>query len=506
MANPVIKGLHHITLCASGAQEDLDFCTQVLGQRLIKQTVLFDGRYAHYHLYYANANAEVGSVLTTFPYKRVPGRQGSGQISSTAYTAPKGAIKFWKEHLDRHKVEHSGILERFGQSFIRFKHPSGLLMEAIEDPADKRTGWTTDQISSDVSLGGFHGPVLSVREVPEQERFFIEALGFRKTGVGTAGRRRQTSAPETRGFANVPRRHPVVDPIRSRDFACFVCNFVIAYPLDRSLPLRKALRTVNGRISTRALLKFWSFRLAKGNAVCIERREACRGSSDNKEMRVAAVIVAAGRGERAGQSVEGPKQYRKIGGEAVLAHTMRAFLDCPLIDHVVVVIHKEDSALFALALGDHAERVTAVIGGPTRQESTRLGLLALKEKTPDHVLIYDGVRPFISADLLERVIFNLTPHIGVLPVLAVSDTLKAAGPDAMVSATVPRVGLYAAQTPQAFPYLPILDAHNAAFTAGRSDFTDDSAIAEWHGLPVRIVRRISRQHEIDLGKGYRNGR
>ena len=56
-------------------------------------------------------------------------------------------------------------------------------MEVIEDPADKRTGWTTDQISSDVSLGGFHGPVLSVREVAEQERFFIDALGFRKTGV-----------------------------------------------------------------------------------------------------------------------------------------------------------------------------------------------------------------------------------------------------------------------------------------------------------------------------------
>jgi glyoxalase family protein len=183
MADTKIKGLHHITLCAAGAQEDVDFCTQVLGQRLIKQTVLFDGRYAHYHLYYANANAEVGSVLTTFPYKRVPGRVGSGQISSTAYTAPKGTISFWKEHLDRHNVEHSGILERFGQLFIRFKHPSGLLLEVIEDPADKRKGWTTGEISSDVSLGGFHGPVLSVREIPEQERFFIEALGFRKTGA-----------------------------------------------------------------------------------------------------------------------------------------------------------------------------------------------------------------------------------------------------------------------------------------------------------------------------------
>lgn len=207
--------------------------------------------------------------------------------------------------------------------------------------------------------------------------------------------------------------------------------------------------------------------------------------TDDRKLRVAAVIVAAGRGERAGQSIEGPKQYRRIGSEAVLTHTVRAFLDCPLIDHVVVVIHKEDDALFAQALGDVAGKVTAVVGGPTRQESTRLGLLALKDA--DHVLIHDGVRPFISADLLERVIFNLTPHIGVLPVLAVSDTLKAAGHDAMVSATVPRAGLYAAQTPQAFPYLPILAAHNAAFAAGRSDFTDDSAIAEWHGLPVRIV-------------------
>ncbi|MHC1549029.1 bifunctional 2-C-methyl-D-erythritol 4-phosphate cytidylyltransferase/2-C-methyl-D-erythritol 2,4-cyclodiphosphate synthase [Phyllobacterium sp. K27] len=209
--------------------------------------------------------------------------------------------------------------------------------------------------------------------------------------------------------------------------------------------------------------------------------------TDDNKLRVAAVIVAAGRGERAGQSVEGPKQYRRIGGEAVLMHTVRAFLGCPMIDQIIVVIHKEDGALFEQALGDVADKVKAVTGGPTRQESTRLGLLALDNAGIDHVLIHDGVRPFIAADLLERVIFNLMPHIGVLPVLAVSDTLKAAGPDAMVSATVPRAGLYAAQTPQAFPYQPILDAHNAAFAAGRSDFTDDSAIAEWHRLPVRIV-------------------
>jgi glyoxalase family protein len=179
----LVTGMHHITVCASGAQEDVDFQTQVFGQRLIKQTVLFDGRYAHYHLYYANASAEPGSVYTTFPYRRVPGRPGSGQISSTAYTVPKGAAKFWVDHLNRHKVEHSGIQERFGQSFVRFKHPSGLQLEVIEDSGDDRKGWTTHEVSADVATRGFHGPVLSVREVPETERFFVDALGFRKTGV-----------------------------------------------------------------------------------------------------------------------------------------------------------------------------------------------------------------------------------------------------------------------------------------------------------------------------------
>jgi|CXWL01.1.fsa_nt_gi glyoxalase family protein len=179
----LVKGIHHITVCASTAQEDIDFMTKVVGQRLIKQTVLFDGRYAHYHLYYANANAEVGSVFTTFPYKRVPGRVGSGQIQSTAYSVPEGSLPFWVEHLTRHGVEHSGVQERLGDPFIRFSHPSGLLLEFVETAGDTRAGWTTGEVSADVANRGFFGPVLSVRELDEQERFLIEALGFRKTGA-----------------------------------------------------------------------------------------------------------------------------------------------------------------------------------------------------------------------------------------------------------------------------------------------------------------------------------
>ena len=179
----LVRGIHHMTVCVSGAQEDIDFQTQVFGQRMIKQTVLFDGRYAHYHLYYANANAEPGSVYTTFPYQRVQGRPGSGQIQSTAYAVPRGSLKFWQEHLNHHKVKNGGILERFGQKFIRFNHPSGIQLEVLEDGADKRTAWSTGEVTPDVATRGFHGPVLSVREIAETERFFVDALGFRKTGV-----------------------------------------------------------------------------------------------------------------------------------------------------------------------------------------------------------------------------------------------------------------------------------------------------------------------------------
>ena len=181
MAN-LVRGIHHITVCASGAQEDVDFMTKVVGQRLIKQTVLFDGRYAHFHLYYANANAEVGSVYTTFPFKRVPGRTGSGQIQATAYSVPKGSLSFWKDHFKKYNVENSGVQERLGEKYIRFRHPSGLLLEFVESGKDVRTGWTTKEISADVANRGFYGPVLSIRELGEMERFLTDALGFRKTG------------------------------------------------------------------------------------------------------------------------------------------------------------------------------------------------------------------------------------------------------------------------------------------------------------------------------------
>ncbi|WP_048646380.1 bifunctional 2-C-methyl-D-erythritol 4-phosphate cytidylyltransferase/2-C-methyl-D-erythritol 2,4-cyclodiphosphate synthase [Nitratireductor soli] len=202
---------------------------------------------------------------------------------------------------------------------------------------------------------------------------------------------------------------------------------------------------------------------------------------------VAAVIVAAGRGERAGQSAEGPKQYRIIGGKPVLRHTLETFLADPRIGRVVVAIHPDDEALFAEAAIGLADRVISLHGGASRQASTRLALLALHDPAPQTVLIHDGVRPFIDGELIDRIIRAVEEGKGALPALPVAETLKRAGPGGTIEATVPRHDLHAAQTPQGFPFALIAAAHDRAFHQGRDDFTDDAAIAEWANIPVRIV-------------------
>lgn len=176
-----LTGYHHITACAGGAQEDVDFFTKIVGLRMAKQTVLMDGRIPIYHLYYSNANLEPGSVMTTFPYSRKMGRQGSGQVAATTFTVPKGSLSFWKERFKALDVPATDIEERFGQKFINFTHPAGLGYEMMECD-DPREPWTTPDVTSDVAVRGFHGSVLSVRDSEETERFFVDALGFRKTG------------------------------------------------------------------------------------------------------------------------------------------------------------------------------------------------------------------------------------------------------------------------------------------------------------------------------------
>ena len=208
---------------------------------------------------------------------------------------------------------------------------------------------------------------------------------------------------------------------------------------------------------------------------------------------IAAIVVAAGRGERAGHSVEGPKQYRSIGGQAVLARTLEIFRSHPRIGRIVVIIHGDDRDLCESALGRLGESVEIVTGGPARQISVRCGLdhLADVSDTPDIVLIQDGVRPFVDHATIDRVIEAASAHGGAIPAIAIADTIKRADAGGAIAETVSRHGLYGAQTPQGFRFEAIRQAHADAVRSGRSDFTDDASIAEWAGMTVMLVEGSS---------------
>ncbi|MND52838.1 Bifunctional enzyme IspD/IspF [compost metagenome] len=206
-------------------------------------------------------------------------------------------------------------------------------------------------------------------------------------------------------------------------------------------------------------------------------------------MTIGIVIVAAGRGERVGSPDEGPKQYRPIGGRPVIAHTLDTFLSWQRRGPIVVVIHPDDEELYAAAtVGLAASDITLAFGGDTRQRSVYEGLKALSATEATHVMIHDAARPFVDHAMLDRIAEAFDNGVdAVLPAVAVTDTLKRSGSDGLVHETVPRSGLYAAQTPQSFLLSEIRSAHEKAAALRRDDFTDDAAIAEWSGLSVSIV-------------------
>ncbi|WP_417683804.1 bifunctional 2-C-methyl-D-erythritol 4-phosphate cytidylyltransferase/2-C-methyl-D-erythritol 2,4-cyclodiphosphate synthase [Roseibium sp.] len=218
---------------------------------------------------------------------------------------------------------------------------------------------------------------------------------------------------------------------------------------------------------------------------------------------VAAIIVAGGRGTRlSGETAALPKQYLELGRSTVLTRTVDRFLSNPGIAYVLVVRHRDDETLCSEALakcatGHTATLLTPVSGGMTRQISVRNGLKALASLAPDLVLIHDAARPFVDDATINLVIHQLSEEgcVASLAAAPVFDTLKRVD-DRGGLTTVDRTGLWAAQTPQGFDYRSITKAHLDAEAAGRDDFTDDTAIAEWAGLPVAIAESTPENFKI----------
>jgi 2-C-methyl-D-erythritol 4-phosphate cytidylyltransferase / 2-C-methyl-D-erythritol 2,4-cyclodiphosphate synthase len=198
---------------------------------------------------------------------------------------------------------------------------------------------------------------------------------------------------------------------------------------------------------------------------------------------VAAVVVAAGQGVRAGGDL--PKQFKRIGGETLLRRSLLSFLDARNVSLVQPVIRSEDADLVRAETAG-LNILPPVPGGPTRQASVRAGLEALLPRKPDIVLVHDAARPFASADLISRAIAAAEKTGAAIPALPVTDTIKRVDKADTVEETLDRGLLRLVQTPQAFAFPALLEAHRRAAAQGRNDFTDDAALAEWAGMKVSV--------------------
>ncbi|WP_439574898.1 bifunctional 2-C-methyl-D-erythritol 4-phosphate cytidylyltransferase/2-C-methyl-D-erythritol 2,4-cyclodiphosphate synthase [Phreatobacter sp.] len=234
---------------------------------------------------------------------------------------------------------------------------------------------------------------------------------------------------------------------------------------------------------------------------------------------VAVLVVAAGRGLRAGGEV--PKQYRDLAGRPVLAHALATFATHPAVDVIQVVIDPSDRAHYDMAVKGLEKLAQPVAGGAARQDSVRLGLEQLAAEPPEMVLIHDGARPFVDGALIDRAIAAVTLEgaVAAVPGVPVTDTIKRVDPAGAVCETPSRDLLRAVQTPQAFRFDLLLAAHRKQAGAG---LTDDAAVMEAAGHAVMVFtgdpgnmklthpedfalaeRRLSPpQDDIRTGQGY----
>lgn len=209
---------------------------------------------------------------------------------------------------------------------------------------------------------------------------------------------------------------------------------------------------------------------------------------------VGAVIVAAGSSSRMGPSTGSgqviDKLFVRLAGRPLLAHVLARFQESPEVDRIVLVVSEANLRRGRDLVAEHAfGKVSAVCaGGPRRQDSVRLGLDALGPC--DWVLVHDGARLLVSAELIERGLKAARETGAAVPAVPVADTVKVAGEDGAVERTLDRSRLWAAQTPQVFRHDLLLRAHREVTadpsTALRAGFTDDAAMLEALGGRVRL--------------------
>ncbi len=204
-------------------------------------------------------------------------------------------------------------------------------------------------------------------------------------------------------------------------------------------------------------------------------------------MSVKVLIPAAGTGRRMGAGTN--KQYMELAGRPVLSRTVAIFEQHPLVDTITIIVSESELAYCEqeIVARENYQKVTAVVaGGAERQDSVYCGLQTCEADDGDLILIHDGARPLLNAEIIDRVIASGQQHGACLPAVPVKDTVKTVQ-EGIVVDTPDRETLWLAQTPQAFRYDLIRSAHDQAAEQGVRA-TDDAQLAEWAGLQVHVVQ------------------
>jgi len=223
-------------------------------------------------------------------------------------------------------------------------------------------------------------------------------------------------------------------------------------------------------------------------------------------VRTAAIITAAGAGIRMGG--DQLKQFMELAGRPILAVTLDRFDLCPDIDGIVLVVPpgKVDYCRREIVEKYESAKVKKVVaGGEKRQDSVRLGLEATEGYYP-LVLIHDGVRPLVPPELISRIVRAASQYRAVIPAIAARETVKEADRDGLVVKTHDRRCLWLVQTPQAFRYEDILEAHRRALEENWEEITDDALLMERTGVPVKIIEgseeniKITTPQDLELAR------
>jgi len=235
------------------------------------------------------------------------------------------------------------------------------------------------------------------------------------------------------------------------------------------------------------------------------------GMKKSNDVFVSAVVVAAGKSSR--MNMDTNKQYIEIGGVPVLARTLLAFQNCDKVREIIVVVNGQDILFCKQEIIDNydLDKVKKLVaGGEERQESVYNGLIEVSEKC-DIVLIHDGARPFVREESIYESISAAFEYGASCVAVPSKDTIKSADDDGFVNRTLDRKKLWIIQTPQAFRYELIMDAHRKAMEDGFKG-TDDAVLVERLGLPLKLIMgsydniKITTQEDLIIGEAIAESR